>query len=91
MRLARHETADGPRIASVVEEDGSDILVDLDVAHTDLPALLGDLGADSGALETVATGHRTALADAKLLSPVGAPPAILAIGLNYRAHAEEGG
>ena len=91
MRLARHETADGPRIASVVEEDGSDILVDLDVAHTDLPALLGDLGADSGALETVATGHRTALADAKLLSPVGAPPAILALGLNYRAHAEEGG
>ena len=66
-----------------------DQLIDLDVAHDDLPGLLAERS--TAGLEALATGERTPIADAQLLSPVGAPPAILAVGLNYRAHAEEGG
>ncbi len=91
MRLARHETATGPRIAAVVDQDGAEVLVDLDVSHTDLPGLLAAVGNDPAGLAALASGATTPLSEARLLSPVGAPPAILAIGLNYRAHAEEGG
>lgn len=85
MRIARHLRNGTTRLA-LIEDDH---LVDLDVAHDDLPGLLADRG--TAGLESLATGERTPLADAQLLSPVGAPPAVLAIGLNYRAHAEEGG
>lgn len=64
----------------------------LESDHADLPSLLkacdGDLVA---AVEAMSTGPVTALDEADLLSPVGRPPAILAVGLNYRAHAAEGG
>tara|TARA_Y100001970_G_scaffold294171_1_gene447913 strand:- start:4157 stop:4948 length:792 start_codon:yes stop_codon:yes gene_type:complete len=62
-------------------------LADLETEHADLPGLL----AAGVNLEALATGERTPLSEAQLLAPVGAPPAILAVGLNYRAHAEEGG
>lgn len=64
----------------------------LESDHTDLPTLLeacdGDL---TTAVETMSTGPTTPLNEASLLSPVGRPPTILAVGLNYRAHAAEGG
>jgi len=83
MLIARHLLQNRARIASVVNEE----LINLETDHDDLPGLLA-AGTDFGALPT---GERTPLAEAKLLAPVGAPPAILAVGLNYRAHAEEGG
>ena len=83
MLIARHLRDGTVRVALVLNEE----LVDLDTDHDDLPALL-DSGVD---LQNLATGDRTNLSEAHLLAPVGAPPAILAVGLNYRAHAEEGG
>lgn len=83
MLIARHLREGSIRVASVVDDE----LVDLDTDHDDLPQLL----AAGVPLEELALGARTALSDAHLLAPVGAPPAILAVGLNYRAHAEEGG
>ncbi len=83
MLIARHLRDGTVRVALVLNEE----LVDLDTDHDDLPALL-DSGVD---LQNLATGNRTNLSEAHLLAPVGAPPAILAVGLNYRAHAEEGG
>ena len=68
-----------------------DGLVNLDTEHADLPELLRAVDGDLAAVEAMATGPATPLAKAQLLSPVGRPPAILAVGLNYRAHAEEGG
>lgn len=88
MRIARHLMNGQPALAAVTD-DG---LVSLTGGHTDLPALLeavdGDLAA---AVESMATGPVMPTEEATLLSPVGRPPAILAVGLNYRAHAQEGG
>ena len=83
MLIARHRRDSSIRIALV---DGEE-LIDLETEHDDLPGLLAS-GVPIGDL---AWGQRTPLSEAQLLSPVGAPPAILAVGLNYRAHAEEGG
>ncbi|WP_419920332.1 fumarylacetoacetate hydrolase family protein [Candidatus Poriferisodalis sp.] len=87
MRIARHLTDGRPALAAATD-DG---LVNLDTEHADLPELLRAVDGDLAAVEAMATGPATPLAKAQLLSPVGRPPAILAVGLNYRAHAEEGG
>ena len=83
MFIARHLHEGSVRIALV---DG-DELVNLKTNHDDLPALL----ASEVPVEELVSEQRTALSQARLLPPVGAPPAILAVGLNYRAHVEEGG
>ncbi len=83
MFIARHLRESSVRIALV---DGEE-LIDLDTKHDDLPGLL----ASKAPIGELPSGERTPLSEAHLLSPVGAPPAILAVGLNYRAHAEEGG
>ena len=82
MFIARHLVRNSVRIASVVGEE----LRDIDTEHQDLPELL----ATGVSLEGLATGEPIPISEAQLLAPVGAPPAILAVGLNYRAHAEEG-
>ncbi|MDE0136824.1 MAG: fumarylacetoacetate hydrolase family protein [Acidimicrobiaceae bacterium] len=88
MRIARH-LLDGQPALATVTDDG---LVTLQTEHTDLPSLLASSDGDLVAhVQALATGSVTPLAEAKLLSPVGRPPAILAVGLNYRAHAAEGG
>ncbi len=88
MRIARH-LVDGQPALAVVTDQG---IATLESDHTDLPSLLeacdGDLRA---AVEAMSTGPTTPLDEASLLSPVGRPPTILAVGLNYRAHAAEGG
>lgn len=88
MRIGRH-LVDGRPALGIVTDDG---IATLQCDHTDLPSLLeacdGDLVT---AIEAMATGPATALDEANLLSPVGRPPTVLAVGLNYRAHAAEGG
>ena len=84
MRIARYQSSTGPRLAAVIGDE----LVDLETTHTDLPNLLTE---HNGRLSEIPTSQGSALSDAKLLPVVGSPPAILAVGLNYRAHAEEGG
>ena len=74
---------------AIVTDDG---LASLQTEHTDLPSLLASWDGDLvGAVEAMAAGSVTPLGEADLLSPVGRPPAVLAVGLNYRAHAAEGG
>ncbi|MXV87130.1 MAG: fumarylacetoacetate hydrolase family protein [Acidimicrobiales bacterium] len=88
MRIARH-LLDGQPALAIVTDDG---LATLHIEHTDLPSLLASSDGDLAAhVQAQATGSVTPLAEAELLSPVGRPPAILAVGLNYRAHAAEGG
>ena len=71
---------------------GDDGLATLRTEHTDLPSLLAACEGDLvDAVESMDAGQVTPLDDAQLLSPVGRPPTILAVGLNYRAHAAEGG
>ncbi len=57
--------------------------------NNDAPA--GEAIAQAAAAAANASGDATPLEAARLLSPVGSPPAILAVGLNYLAHALEGG
>ena len=88
MRIARH-LLDGQPALATVTDDG---LATLQTAHTDLPSLLAHSDPDLvSAVQSLATAGVTPLDEADLLSPVGHPPAILAVGLNYRAHAAEGG
>lgn len=88
MRIARH-LLDGQPALAVVTDDG---LATLQTAHTDLTSLLDACdGNVVAAVEAMATGAVTPLDEADLLSPVGRPPTVLAVGLNYRAHAAEGG
>ncbi len=69
-----------------------DGLATLQTAHTDLTSLLDACdGNVVAAVDAMATGAVTPLDEADLLSPVGRPPTVLAVGLNYRAHAAEGG
>lgn len=88
MRIARH-LLDGQPALAIVTDDG---LATLQTAHTDLTSLLDTSdGKVVAAVEAMATGAVTPLDEADLLSPVGRPPTVLAVGLNYRAHAAEGG
>ena len=83
MLIARHLVHDTPQIAAIIGDE----IVNLSTPHQDMPEFL----ASGVEIDTLLTDDVRPLAEAKLLPPVGAPPAILAVGLNYRAHAEEGG
>ena len=88
MRIARH-LVDGQPALAVVTDEG---IATLECSHTDLPSLLEACDGDVvSAVDAMATGAVTALDEANMLSPVGRPPAILAVGLNYGAHAAESG
>ena len=79
----------GQPALAIVTDDG---LATLQTEHTDLPSLLASSDGDVvAAVQALETSGVTPLAEAELLSPVGRPPTILAVGLNYRAHAAEGG
>lgn len=79
----------GQPALAVVTDEG---IATLECGHTDLPSLLAACDGDVvGAVGAMTTGEAAPLDAANLLSPVGHPPAILAVGLNYRAHAAEGG
>jgi acylpyruvate hydrolase len=54
----------------------------------DLPALLEAAGGDADRIEP---GDGIAVAESKLLSPLGRPRKIICIGQNYMTHVEEGG
>ncbi|AHF92062.1 5-carboxymethyl-2-hydroxymuconate isomerase [Opitutaceae bacterium TAV5] len=80
MRIIRHLSSDGPAWAAL-RPDGSALAID------------GDLFSDNpghGAVDPARLVTGRVVTPGKLLAPVR-PPNILAIGLNYRKHAEEGG
>jgi 2-keto-4-pentenoate hydratase/2-oxohepta-3-ene-1,7-dioic acid hydratase in catechol pathway len=92
MRLITFD--DGTRRVGLL--DGDEV-VDLRAAAPELPTeMCAFLDAGAAALETArrvwaAGGSRLPLASVRLGPPVPRPPKILAVGLNYRDHAEEAG
>jgi 2-keto-4-pentenoate hydratase/2-oxohepta-3-ene-1,7-dioic acid hydratase in catechol pathway len=85
MRLVNFATPGGPRAGLL--RDGRVLEVG-DAPPGGLQALLA--AGPLAALEPVA-GEGVAIEDVELLPPIARPGKILCIGLNYRAHAEEGG
>src|SRR5215216_1755302 len=81
MRLVNYATPDGPRAGLML--DGRVVEV-RGAPAGGLQALLA-----AGDLEGVEPGDE--VADAELLPPIHRPGKIICIGLNYRAHAAEGG
>lgn len=88
MKLARYLGPEGPRLARVE----ADRLIDLSDAFPDLGGsmrrLLEVLPERRAAVQA-ATGGARPLAAAQLLAPIDDPQKFLAIGMNYKAHAEE--
>ncbi|WP_343616421.1 fumarylacetoacetate hydrolase family protein [Novosphingobium sp.] len=96
MKLARFETAgqSRPRLGVVVGEDSGAQIVPLDALSADWPTMLSIVAGGDAALAAVsahvsASGERIALSDVTLLAPIERPAKFLAIGMNYRKHAEE--
>lgn len=98
-RLAAVVMADGPTHDDPTPRQLVDLTTDTGEPIADLAEWLtsvaqnndGPIGAAAAAAAANASGNTTPAEAAQLLSPVGAPPAILAVGLNYLAHALEGG
>ncbi|GAA2576624.1 ureidoglycolate lyase [Winogradskya consettensis] len=84
MKLARFRTPDG--VVHLGRVDGDRVIDVSAVAGTSLRAVLPRL---TSLGLTTATGPSFALADVTLEAPVDDPQKYLAIGMNYRAHAEE--
>lgn len=92
MRLISFTTQGKTRIG-LLDESG---VIDLSQAAPDLPnEMIAFLSAGSQALTRATQASKSephySLTEVKIESPVLTPPMILAIGLNYRAHAEETG
>ena len=85
MRLVNYATAEGPRAGML--RDGRVFEV-AGAPAGGLQALLAAGGVDRA---EPAGGEGLALAEVELLPPIERPGKVLCIGLNYRAHAEEGG
>ena len=81
MRFVNYATDDGPRAG--ILRDGR-VLEVRDAPAGGLQALLA-----AGPLDTAQAGDE--VQDAELLPPIHRPGKVICIGLNYRAHAEEGG
>lgn len=88
MRLARFHTADAPTRVGRVDGDRITDLSGVPGIGTSLRAILPRLADLRPAIEA-AGGPALALADVTLDAPIDNPQKYLAIGMNYRAHAEE--
>jgi 2-keto-4-pentenoate hydratase/2-oxohepta-3-ene-1,7-dioic acid hydratase in catechol pathway len=92
VRLASFSVGGGPGRPGVV--DGDEI-VDLSDDVTGLPATmrellaLGPAGLERARAAPALGAARHAMAEVRRLAPVPDPPAILGIGMNYRAHVAE--
>jgi 2-keto-4-pentenoate hydratase/2-oxohepta-3-ene-1,7-dioic acid hydratase in catechol pathway len=93
MRIVSFELGGAARLGIVA----GDAVVDLAVAAPELPQELGALLARGGlaaagaAAKSAPATARRPLKDLRLLPPVGSPPKIVCLGLNYVDHAAEGG
>ncbi len=92
MRLITFTHDDRTRIGAM-RETGQ--VLDLTAADPELPATMIDLIREPKAMERARNAAESApeiaLADVRLEAPVPRPSKVLAIGLNYRDHAEESG
>lgn len=91
MKLLRY-IGNGKIHLGVIEGDG---IVTLDALSDDYPTMMSIVAAGEDALARIkafvaAASPDVALADVRLLAPIERPGKYLAIGMNYRKHAEEG-
>ena len=92
MRLVTFTYNGSTRAGALVD----DHVIDLHAADPSLPASLHDLlrGGDAlieRARDATRSGNGLPVADVRLEAPIARPGKVLAIGLNYRDHAEESG
>jgi len=90
MKLVRFDAGNGPRCGVVV----GDAVVDLAAAGCAYTEMMAIIGGGPAALEAVAkaaaeTAPQHQLKDVRLLAPVQKPGKYLAIGMNYKKHADE--
>lgn len=90
MRLLRYETPVGPRLG-VLRQDA---VLPLEALSTTYPTMLSIIQAGAPALDRIRTlseqaGETLPLDSLRLLAPIERPGKYLAIGMNYRKHAEE--
>lgn len=90
MKLATFTHQKNTRVGAVVGDEIAD-LTTAGLPATMLALLEGGQAALDAAGKAVANAKRLPLADVRLEAPIARPPKILAVGLNYRAHAEECG
>jgi 2-keto-4-pentenoate hydratase/2-oxohepta-3-ene-1,7-dioic acid hydratase in catechol pathway len=92
MQIARFETDEGPRSALVLGDELAPLpLTDPLENRGEMAFGLSAAEFEAAAEEAVGKSTRIPLAEASLLSPVGAPTKIFAIGLNYADHIAESG
>lgn len=93
MKLATFTHQGSRRVGAVVGDQIADFCgaggVDADT--TMLEVLEGGEPALAAAAAAVGGVRKIPLSEVRLEAPIARPPKILAVGLNYRAHAEEGG
>ncbi|MGE4431183.1 MAG: fumarylacetoacetate hydrolase family protein [Sphingobium sp.] len=90
MKLARYSKDKETHLGVVLDDQ----IVPLDGISDAYPTMMAIIAGGDAALAKVrdhvaATADRVALADVSLLAPVERPAKFLAIGMNYRKHAEE--
>lgn len=90
MKLATFTHEGKTRVGAVLGDEIADLTA-AGLPATMLALLEGGDAAMAAAKAAVAKAPRVALAAARLEAPIARPPKILAVGLNYRAHAEECG
>jgi 2-keto-4-pentenoate hydratase/2-oxohepta-3-ene-1,7-dioic acid hydratase in catechol pathway len=88
LKLARFAVSGRPHIGKVLGQDIIDLTSAVDGLPTSMRRLIADLASWRTALEA-AEGPRLALSDVALLAPIDDPQKFLAIGMNYKAHADE--
>jgi 2-keto-4-pentenoate hydratase/2-oxohepta-3-ene-1,7-dioic acid hydratase in catechol pathway len=87
MKLISFSTADG-RVRPGALREGDGKVVDLSERYADALAVIAS-GLTS--LDPIPDAKTFALGDVRLHAPLGNPPRVFAIGLNYRDHAKESG
>lgn len=88
MKLTRFENEGRPRLARIEAETLVDLSASFPEFGNSMRRLLQALPERRAAIAE-ANGPRFALSDATLLAPIADPQKFLAIGMNYKAHAEE--
>lgn len=78
MRIVRYQTRSGPRLGLLDGEEVAELADDIAHSRAEAVTVTAEYG----------SGPRLAVADLELLAPV-VPSKIVAVGLNYRDHAEE--
>jgi 2-keto-4-pentenoate hydratase/2-oxohepta-3-ene-1,7-dioic acid hydratase in catechol pathway len=90
MKLATFTHQDRTRLGAVIGEEIADLSA-ANIPPTMLALIEAGESAIAAAAKAAGSAKRFALKDVRLEAPIARPPKILAVGLNYRAHAAETG